>query len=380
MTSPEHQERESEAGGDPAGASVPAPPALPPHVLAALAAFGAAPAAASASTAAGDRAPAPGDTGAAASGSPLARSDAGPVAAALRAGASAAAPGEGDLPLVVWLRGDEPYCAAFTLEADDVMRQLGIRRSRLTQISGKELRVGRIRRGRYVSPVFRQADVDHYLGWTRATASHQKSSAVIDEAADSLRTAGEAMAARLQDVPETVVAGVTATVGALLEATSAATQRAVHEQAARLAQLPVDLTALAAAGALESPRFREAFAAISDMLATLLQRSATHALVAERTLGDLAETSGLVRVTREDLAALAAQTAASVAEAHDRLAVLATRLADLEAALTPPAPRPRPRRGEADARRLRRLVARDAQAAAPRARTVPRKARRPRGR
>src|SRR5262245_8088354 len=109
-----------------------------------------------------------------------------------RAGAAASEPADtmgdlADLPMIVWLRGDEPYCGDFVLEADAVMTQLGIRRSRLTQISGRELRVGRIRRGRYVMPVYRQTDVDSYRGWTRATASHLKSSTLLQDAADSLK-------------------------------------------------------------------------------------------------------------------------------------------------------------------------------------------------
>src|SRR5438045_3561626 len=51
------------------------------------------------------------------------------------------------LPMLVWLRGDESYCGDFCLDADQVMVRLGIKRSRLTQISGRELRVGRMRMG-----------------------------------------------------------------------------------------------------------------------------------------------------------------------------------------------------------------------------------------
>lgn len=96
-----------------------------------------------------------------------------------------------ELPMVVWLRGDEPYCGEFCLDADHAMDQLGIKRSRLTQISGKELRVGRLRQGRYIRPVFRQIDINEYLSWTRPTASHRKSAEVIDvatvELEDSIR-------------------------------------------------------------------------------------------------------------------------------------------------------------------------------------------------
>lgn len=90
------------------------------------------------------------------------------------------------LPMVVWLRGEEDYFGEFSLEADQAMEMLGIKRSRLTQISGKELRVGRKRVDRYVRPVYRPEDVTQYLEWIRPTASHQKSSQVLFSAAENL--------------------------------------------------------------------------------------------------------------------------------------------------------------------------------------------------
>ena len=62
------------------------------------------------------------------------------------------------------------------------MHALGIKRSRLTQISGRDLRVGRVRVDRYIRPVYRSNDIEKYLAWTRATASHQKSSDAIKTA------------------------------------------------------------------------------------------------------------------------------------------------------------------------------------------------------
>jgi hypothetical protein len=58
-----------------------------------------------------------------------------------------------DFPMIVWLRGDEPWFSQFDMDAEAVMSALGIKRSRLTQISGKELRVGRVRMDRYIRPV-----------------------------------------------------------------------------------------------------------------------------------------------------------------------------------------------------------------------------------
>lgn len=99
-----------------------------------------------------------------------------------------------DLPMIVWLRGDESWYPEFDLDADAVMQRLGIKRSRLTQISGKELRVGRIRMDRYIRPIYRSSDVEQYSNWTRATASHQRSSSAIKEAVDALQSQGSQIA------------------------------------------------------------------------------------------------------------------------------------------------------------------------------------------
>lgn len=99
-----------------------------------------------------------------------------------------------EFPMIVWLRGDEPWYAEFDLDADAVMSRLGIKRSRLTQISGRELRVGRVRVDRYIRPIYRSTDVEAYLNWTRATASHQKSSSALKDAAQVLQSQGEQIA------------------------------------------------------------------------------------------------------------------------------------------------------------------------------------------
>ncbi len=97
----------------------------------------------------------------------------------------------GGLPMLVWLRGDEPHFSDFSLNADQVMERLGIRRSRLNQISGKELRVGRARIDGYVRPVYRPDDIEEYLQWIRPSASHKKSSDVLDEARSKLESQSE---------------------------------------------------------------------------------------------------------------------------------------------------------------------------------------------
>lgn len=90
------------------------------------------------------------------------------------------------LPMIVNLRGDEDMVVDFCIDADQAMEFLGIKRSRLTQISGRELRVGRVRRDRYLRPYYRESDLRDYQEWTRATATHQTSSKAIEQAVDRL--------------------------------------------------------------------------------------------------------------------------------------------------------------------------------------------------
>ena len=117
------------------------------------------------------------------------------------------------LPLIVWLRGDESYADEFVVDADQTMELLGIKRSRLTQISGKELRVGRIRVDRYIRPMYRMQDILEYRNWTRATATHSRASDAINEAATKL----EAHADRLTDRFDIVVQGLVQNIQDLIE-------------------------------------------------------------------------------------------------------------------------------------------------------------------
>jgi hypothetical protein len=117
-----------------------------------------------------------------------------------------------DMPMIVWLRGDESYLDDFCIDADAAMKALGIKRSRLTQISGKELRVGRLRVDRYTRPVYRVEDIEAYRSWTRATASHLRSSSAVHEAAERLeeRSAklSEEVGVRVQQMVEETKVGM----------------------------------------------------------------------------------------------------------------------------------------------------------------------------
>ncbi len=112
------------------------------------------------------------------------------------------------LPMQLWLRGDETIADEFQLEADAVMERLGIKRSRLTQIAGKELRVARTRRGRYVVPVFREVDVEEYLHKSRTPATHLNAKNAIEGAARDLREWGESLSDDLRKLPSEVVASL----------------------------------------------------------------------------------------------------------------------------------------------------------------------------
>ncbi|MCX6118348.1 MAG: hypothetical protein NT027_12455 [Proteobacteria bacterium] len=129
---------------------------------------------------------------------------------------------EANWPMIIWLRGDEPYFSQFDLDAEGVMKRLGIKRSRLTQISGKDLRVGRIRVDRYIKPIFRSQDVENYLTWTRATASHLKSSNVLSQAAGSLQEQSHQFAKIVETAQSSLAEGVKSAIESSLESFSKA--------------------------------------------------------------------------------------------------------------------------------------------------------------
>jgi len=110
-----------------------------------------------------------------------------------------------EFPMIVWLRGDEPWYSEFDMDAEATMNALGIKRSRLTQISGKDLRVGRVRVDRYIRPIFRSRDVEEYLNQTRATASHQKSSDALNSAAELLCKQIDRIEARLETLNQNLM-------------------------------------------------------------------------------------------------------------------------------------------------------------------------------
>jgi hypothetical protein len=126
------------------------------------------------------------------------------------------------IPMIVWLRGDEPWFNQFDMDAESVMAALGIKRSRLTQISGKDLRVGRVRMDRYIRPVYRSLDVEQYLKWTRATASHQKSSDAIKIAVDQLQEQSTCIQSTLESISSTFTDSIRNEMASFIDGTVAA--------------------------------------------------------------------------------------------------------------------------------------------------------------
>jgi hypothetical protein len=109
-----------------------------------------------------------------------------------------------DLPMIVILKGDEPYFKEFSWDSNKVMHLLGIKRSRLNQVSGQELRVGRTRIDRYIRPVYRPCDVEKYLEWTRPTATHQRSTKIIDSAREKLESQSRKLEEQISTLEKTL--------------------------------------------------------------------------------------------------------------------------------------------------------------------------------
>jgi hypothetical protein len=204
-------------------------------------------------------------------------------------------PGPGTLPMLVWLRGDEPYCGDFHLDADEVMARLGIKRSRLTQISGRELRVGRMRMGRYIRPVYREADVEAYRQWTRATASHVKAASVLQDAAKDLSSTTETLAADVrttQQLQQETLNAVESTRDRLLaelaEHAAAADGRRATGERTLLYELLNQINSVRADAAGRVNALEVKLDALSPVVSLLPE-------VQKRTLQELAELQGLVR-------------------------------------------------------------------------------------
>lgn len=145
---------------------------------------------------------------------------------------------EDDFPMIVCLRGDEPWFTQFDMDADSTMAALGIKRSRLTQIAGRDLRVGRVRVDRYIRPVFRSIDVAAYLNQTRATASHQKSSEAIQVASQAFNEQIDRFQSTLDAISSNLTAQLNSVLGTLIGESMAQSMAPLH---ARVDSLEADV-------------------------------------------------------------------------------------------------------------------------------------------
>jgi hypothetical protein len=118
------------------------------------------------------------------------------------------------------------------------MATLGIKRSRLTQIAGRDLRVGRVRVDRYIRPVFRSIDVAAYLNQTRATASHQKSSEAIQVASQAFNEQIDRFQSTLDAISSNLTAQLNSVLGTLIGESMAQSMAPLH---ARVDSLEADV-------------------------------------------------------------------------------------------------------------------------------------------
>ena len=224
-----------------------------------------------------------------------------------------------DFPMIVWLRGDEPWFSQFDMDADTTMAALGIKRSRLTQISGRDLRVGRVRMDRYIRPVYRSFDVEQYLNQTRATASHQKSSDVIKQAMEQLSEQSNRMLATIDTIGSNFSAQIN---GVICELVTDSVNKALEPLTQEISTLPFELHSKVTASFDEiQQRVNQSM----SELANSLTQSLTHSLT---TATDAVQSSA-----REQAAALEILTL-QLNQTSEKTALMEERLAAWDKMLT----------------------------------------------
>lgn len=162
-----------------------------------------------------------------------------------------------ELPMVVLL--DNANNTDFDISADEAMVELGIKRSRLSQISGRELRVGKRRVDRYLRPYYRRIDILAYKDRTRPSTTKQQASEALIRAA------------RL----------IEARVNTLLQSTNEQLQRALTDS---IKQLRSELLSLLSQQdglrqqQLFSAQHEKIIGAIESICRLIRENSATHAI------------------------------------------------------------------------------------------------------
>lgn len=87
----------------------------------------------------------------------------------------------------------------FDCNAEQAMEYLGIKRSRLTQISGNQLPCARIKVDRYIRPMYRWSDVRSYRERLQLSVSYSKSKQEVHEASSELTRIASDFAGTLAD-------------------------------------------------------------------------------------------------------------------------------------------------------------------------------------
>ena len=89
---------------------------------------------------------------------------------------------------IIYLSNDDPRIQEYTHNATEAMNILGIKKSRLHQITGTKLPCARIKIGRYLKPMYRHSDITDYLESLRTPISSAKSHKLINQSLQSLRS------------------------------------------------------------------------------------------------------------------------------------------------------------------------------------------------
>lgn len=99
---------------------------------------------------------------------------------------------------ILYLHSRDPRVREFSCSAADAMQMIGIKRSRLTQISGKSLACARIKIGRYIRPMYRPQDIEDYVRRSRISQSQHKSRHIIETSTTKLIQEAEKISSCLE--------------------------------------------------------------------------------------------------------------------------------------------------------------------------------------
>lgn len=100
----------------------------------------------------------------------------------------------------LYLEPDTDEAKDFVCDAEAAMAYLGIKRSRLTQISGRELPCARIKVDRYIRPMYRWEDVKSYHQSAKTAVSYAKSKQLMEITTHSLQDRLGAFATTLHEL------------------------------------------------------------------------------------------------------------------------------------------------------------------------------------